>query len=185
MSDHNNAVLGSVKIDDGPSLDDQPLVPTGAAFSRPAGEASVTPAVALYRLKAWWTNDKGKTVDGYAYPVGQNATQSFWDYVIFNEGPAGGSALQFYLGPPDKDGWARWNIRDDSANSGYHLDCKATGWLYRASLYDTKFQIINTQLHCSYWSGPAGSDYRSTLVSPGRYLGMGLSNVFTCSLEPV
>jgi hypothetical protein len=177
--------IGSAKIGDGPSLDDQPLVPTSAPYDRPAGEMFKIAAVAVYHLKARWTNEEGKVVDGYAYPVGQNAATSFWDYVIFNEGAsAGGSALKFYLSPPDKDGWSRWNIQDDPFNSGYHLDCKATGWLYRASLYDTKFQIVNNEMHCSYWKGPAGSEYRSFLVSAGRYLGMDLPK-FTCQLELV
>jgi hypothetical protein len=184
MSDLKTMPTDTVNIGDGPSLDDKPLVPTSAPYGRPAGEAYNTAAVAVFRLKAQWKNEKGTLVEGYAYPIGQNAAESFWDYVVLSEGPAGGSALKFYLSPPDKDGWSRWNIQDDSWNSGYHLDCKATGWLYRASLYDTKFQIVNDQLFCSYWKGPAGSDYRSTFVSAGRYIGMGLP-AFTCKLEAV
>jgi|GEM_PF-3995109 len=182
MSDLNNASSGSTAIGEGPSLDDQPLIPTSVPQPRPSGEAFRTTAVTVYRLKAQWINEKGVTVEGYAYPLAQNAAESFWDYVVFNEGRAGASALKFYLSPPDKDGWSRWNIQDDAYNSGYHLDCKATGWLYRASLYDTKFQIVNNQLYCSYWKGPAGSEYRSAFVSAGRYLGMDLP-AFTCTLE--
>jgi hypothetical protein len=178
ISDTSPAKIGS-----GPSLDDKPFVPSGPPNPRPAGEVVKTNAVSLYRLKANWVEENGKAATGYAYPVGQNAATSFWDYVVFGAEPAGGAALQFYPGPPDGNGWCRWNIKDDDWNSGYHLDCKATGWLYRASLYDTKFQIVDGQLHCSYWGGPAGSEYHSFLVSSGRYLGMGNIPKFTCELE--
>ncbi len=89
-------------------------------------------------------------MEGYAYPVGGNAATSFWDYVVFRK-DLGKSALQFQIEKPDSDGWSRWNIRDDDSNSGYHLSCKATGWLYRASAYDVKFRIDNSKLYCSCW----------------------------------
>ncbi|HET9365587.1 MAG TPA: hypothetical protein VFP71_11325 [Candidatus Angelobacter sp.] len=167
-----------------PKIDDKPFIPSGAPNALPAGEAFKADSTSLYRLKATWKKN-GNPVTGYAYPVGANAATSFWDYVVFGEGAAGKAALKFYLSPPDADGWCRWNIQDDDSNSGYHLDCKATGWLYRASLYDTKFRIVDRHLYCSYWGGAAGSEFNSFLVSAGEYLGMGNLPKFTCELEMV
>jgi len=170
-----------------PKMDDKPFVPSGGPDPLPAGEAFNADPTIVYRLKATWKKN-GKPVTGYAYSVGANPSDSFWDYVVFQEGSAAGKALKFYLSPPDEYGWCRWNIKDDDWNSGYHLDCKATGYLYRASLYDTKFRIVDRQLFCSYsstWGGaPVGSEYAFVLVSPGEYLGTGLPT-FTCELEPV
>ncbi|MBB5055650.1 hypothetical protein HDF16_000319 [Granulicella aggregans] len=184
MSNVVEATPELVRTLEGPSIDDQPFIPTSAPLPRPAGEEQKTTAVAMYYLQAEWKDDKGNLVSGYTYPVGVNASTSFWDYVVFVKGGPGSNALKFYLGPPDKDGWSTWHIKDDDSNSSYHLDCKATGWLYRGDHYGTKFQIVDNHLHCSYWNGPAGSEYRSTLVSAGQYLGMDLP-AFTCSLKPV
>jgi len=167
----------------GPTADDKPLVASGPPNPLPAGTPLTTDANKWYRLKASYINDKGKAVTGYAYPVGTNASESFWDYVIFREGGPGAGALQFNLIPKD-GGWFYWKIRDTPANAGYHLDCKATGWLYRASAYNTWFRIVDGKLYCSYWKGPVGSTYRSFLVSSGQYLGMDLP-AFTCELEEV
>ena len=167
----------------GPSLDDQPFVPSDTPNPLPAGEAFHADPYKWYHLKVQYVDDNGKYVTGYAYPVGQNAAASFWDYVVLSaEIPAGASALKFKLVTLDDQGWQRWEIHDDACNSGYHLSCKATGWLYRASEYDVRFRIVDGKLYCSYWSGPVGSTYRSFLVSNGQYIGMDLPE-FTCELE--
>ena len=184
MSERTSTLAGSANPGGGPSPNDQPLVPSGNPNPLPAGAAIVTDPESWYRLKANYINDSGRSVTGYAYPVGQNAATSFWDYVVFSEGPAGSAALRFKLSAPDDQGWSTWDIHDDDWNAGYHLSCKATGWLYRASAYDVKFRIVDGKLYCSYWGGPAGSAYRSFLVSAGQYLGMGLQ-AFTCELEKV
>jgi hypothetical protein len=170
----------------GPSLDDQPLVPSGQPNPLPSGELLKTDPTKWYLLKGHYTNDSGKPATSYAYPLGKNAATSFWDYVTLGYSPDGCDPLQFQLIPDNNDpsSWQFWKIRDNSCNAGYHLDCKATGWLYRASAYHTKFRIVDGKLYCSYWSGPAGSEFRSTLVPPGQYIGMGLP-VFTCELEEV
>lgn len=184
MSELKSPISGSAKIADGPSLDDKPFVASGPPKPLPAGEAFKSDPNSVYRLKATWIDQSGNSATGYAYPMGQNATASFWDYVVFRA-LDGTGVLKFYLSPPDQDGYSRWNIVDDASNKGYHLDCKATGWLYRASLYNTKFQIVGDHLHCNYWDGPAGSTYRSVFVSAGEYLGMGNLPKFTCELELV
>lgn len=169
-----------------PTVDDQPFVPSGSPNPLPAGKAFQSDPQKWYYLEAHYTNDNGDPVEGYASAVGQNAAESFWDYVIFNSGGSpGGSALEFQLEEPDDQGWSRWNIRDNAFNSGYRLSCKATGWLYRASAYDVKFRIVDHKLYCNYrWDGPVGSRYQSFLVSSGQYLGMDLPE-FTCELVEV
>ena len=171
------------KTSAGPSEDDAPFVPSGAPMPLPAGSAVATDPAVWYHLKATWTDDRGRTATGYAYPIGENASSSFWDYVCLFAGPARAGALRFKLSEPDDEGWSRWDIHDDAANDGYHLSCKATGWLYRASAYDVRFRIVDGHLYCNYWSGPVGSDYRSFLISAGQYAGMDLPP-FTCELEP-
>jgi hypothetical protein len=168
----------------GPSEDDQPLVTTGKPLDLPTGITVDLDTTKWYYLKASYVDDYGKLVSGFAYPVGTNAADSFWDYVVFNKGGAGTAALKFKLETPDKDGWQQWTIHDDARNEGYHLSCKATGWLYRATGYDVKFRIVDRHLYCSYWGGPVGSTFRSFLVSSGQYLGMGLP-AFTCELQLV
>jgi hypothetical protein len=166
-----------------PSETDQPLDTSGAAGAIPAGMVAKADPEAWYRLKVTYEDEDGTRKNGYLHPVGANAATSFWDYVMLGHGTSLCGALQFKL-VPDGDGWARWEIRDDDCNSGYHLECKATGWLYRASAYDTKFQIVDGKLYCSYWDGPVGSDYRYKLVPAGRYAGMDLP-AFSCELEKV
>jgi hypothetical protein len=179
----DDSVSSTTKSRPGPSLDDKPLEFSGAPNRLPSGSALITDPNSWYRLRATYVNDSGKTVSGCAYPVGVNAATSFYDYVVFRE--ASNGALQFKLSAPDKAGYSRWTIRDDDANSGYHLDCKATGWLHRASAYDTKFRIVDKKMYMNYrWSGPLGSEYRSFLVSSGQYLGANLPE-FTCELELV
>jgi hypothetical protein len=166
----------------GPSLDDQPFVPSDTPNPLPAGEPFKTDPDKWYFLKVDYVDDKGKSVTGYAYPIGQNPSTSFWDYVMLQAGPPEKNALKFKLVPLDDQGWQRWEIRDDAYNSNYHLSCKATGWLYRSPMYDVRFRIVGGKLYCSYWNGPVGSTYRSFLVSPGQYTGMSLPG-FTCELE--
>jgi hypothetical protein len=168
-----------------PSLDDKPLLRSGNPNPLPAGEVFIADPNSWYRLKANYINDKGKTVTGYANPRGENAAKGgwFWDYVIFS--PSSNGALRFKLSQ-DKQGWSRWEIHDDAANSGYHLDCKATGWLYRASAYNTGFRVVDNKLYCNYWDGPVGSRHHrwGSLDEDHDYLGMDLP-VFTCVLEKV
>lgn len=168
----------------GPSSNDQPFVTSGQPGQLPAGKALETAPEKWYYLKANFVDDHGKAVTGYAYPVGQNAATSFWDYVVLSAGGPGKSALKFKLDAPDSQGWQKWSIHDDDSNSNYHLSCKATGWLYRASEYDVKFRIIGGKLYCNYWKGAVGSTYRSFLVSSGQYTGMDLPE-FACQLELV
>lgn len=166
----------------GPSPDDQPFKITGEPRALPAGNVVETNPNKWYYLKVHYVNDQGKAVTGYAYPVGANAAESFWDYVVLSAGGPGNSALKFNVSTSDNDGWQKWIIKDDASNSGYHLSCKATGWLYRATAYDVRFKIVDSKLYCNYWGGPVGSTYRSFLVSSGQYTGMDLP-AFTCELE--
>lgn len=169
----------------GPGLDAQPFVPSnsGGPNPLPAGEAFQADPDKWYYLKARYTDDDGNPAEGYAYPLGKNASESFWDNVVFSKGGPGNSALRFKLHTPDDQGWSRWDIHDDDYNDGYYLSCRATGWLYRATGYDVKFRIVSGKMYCNYrWNGPVGSEYRHILVSPGRYLGMDLPD-FTCELE--
>lgn len=138
----------------GPSPDDQPFVPSGNPNPLPAGEVFKTDPDRWYRLKVNYIDEYGNPVTGYAYPVGKNAADSYWNYVVLSAGPAGSTALQFKLHPPDNWGWSTWEIHNDPYNDGYHLSCKATGFLYRASAYDVRFQIVDSKLNCSYWGGP-------------------------------
>jgi hypothetical protein len=172
--------------DAGPSLDDQPLVPSGKPNEMPAGVLFKTEPNKWYLLKAHYTDKNGKPASGYAFPLGSSPPLSFWDYVVFGSSPDGCEPLQFQPVPDNNDpkAWEFWRIRDNKCNAGYHMDCKATGWLYRGSNYDTKFRIVDGKLYCSYWGGPAGSQFRAGLVPDGQYLGMGLP-VFTCELEEV
>ncbi|MEI7869375.1 MAG: hypothetical protein WCI11_15915 [Candidatus Methylumidiphilus sp.] len=165
----------------GPSLDDQPLVTDSTPKPLPAGEALKNDPNKWYYLKVNFVDEYGKHVTGYAYPVGQNASTAFWEFVVLAAGTRGNGALKFKVSLDDQ-GWQRWDIHDDDCNRGYHLSCKATGWLYRASEYDVKFRIVDSKLYCSYWNGPVGSTYRSFLVSAGQYAGMDLP-AFTCELE--
>lgn len=166
----------------GPSLDDQPLVTNNKPNPLPVGKALETDPDEWYHLRVSYVDDQGRAVTGYAYPVGRNATDSFWDYVILSAGNPSIRALKFKAVTLDDQGWQKWIIKDDDSNSGYHLSCKATGWLYRASAYDVRFRIVDGRLYCNYWSGPVGSTYRSFLVSSGQYMGMDLP-AFTCELE--
>ncbi len=68
----------------GPSADDAPFVPTGDAKTVPAGAIGI-PQKGWHRLKMTFTNDKGQSLTGFAYSVGQNASTSFWDYMAVNK----------------------------------------------------------------------------------------------------
>ncbi len=157
-----------------PSADDKPIETSGKPNALPAGKVIKTDPNSWYYLKGTYVDDNGKAQTGYAYPVGQNAATSFWDYVVYQPGLYQG-ALQFSPQPAE-GGWYFWKIKDDASNSGYHLDCKATGFLYRTNLYNTWWQIVDGKLYCSYWTAgvPVGSTYYSFLVSAGQYLAMGL-----------
>lgn len=180
MSDKNTNLVGV-----GPSPDDQPLsINKLHVNSLPAGITAEVDEDKWYHLKVKFVNDNGVEVSGYAYPVGVNASTSFWDYVILIAGNPGKGALKFKAITLDDEGWQKWIIKDDASNSDYHLSCKATGWLYRASAYDVRFRIVDNLLYCNYWNGPVGSTYRSFLVSAGQYAGMDLPP-FNCELELV
>lgn len=166
----------------GPSTDDHPIVINNKTNPLPAGKTTETDSEKWHYLKVNFIDDRGKPVTGYAYPVGENASTSFWDYVVLSAGNSGNGALKFKAVTLDDQGWQKWIIKDDVSNSDYHLSCKATGWLYRASVYDVRFRIVDGKLYCNYWSGPVGSVYRSFLVSSGQYTGMELP-AFTCELE--
>lgn len=185
MSINEQPTVSSARPVAGPSADDRPFVPIGDPLDLPDGVVIDSDPTKWYRLKANYVDDHGKVVSGYAYPVGTNASDSFWDYIVMAAGPAAASALRFKVETPDDKGWSRWKIHDDSRNEGYHMSCKATGWLYRATGYDVRFKIVGEQLFCNYWSGPVGSEYRSFLVSSGNYLGMELPPLTACELELV
>lgn len=169
----------------GPSVDDQPIAISGNPLTPPDGIVVDLDTTQWYRLKAKFVDDHGNVVSGYAYPVGTNPSDSFWDYISMVAGPAYQGALKFKVEQPDDQGWSRWTIHDDSRNEGYYMSCKATGWLYRATGYDVKFKIVGDQLFCNYWGGPVGSIFRSFLVSAGNYLGMGLPPLTACEMELV
>ena len=164
-----------------PSENDQPFVPDGPPLALPAGVAAEIDLDTWYYLRASYRTESGKDVTGYLSPLGPNATQSFWDYIVMREDVA--AACQFQLQDVD-GGWAKWLIKDD----GNHLSLKATGWYYRASAYATRFAVVNGLLYNDYWQGPAGAVYRSLLVSSGYYVGQDLGDEATlrnCELVPV
>lgn len=167
-----------------PSPDDKSIALSGIKrVAVPAGNVVATDPNTWYYLKGSYKDKQGNSASGYAYPLGINAATSFWEYVVWGYSPDGAGPLQFQPQAAD-DGWQFWKIHDDKANSGYHLDCKATGWLYRGSGYDTWFKIVDGKLHCSYWGGSAGSTFRGGLVPDSIYLGMALPE-FTCELVKV
>ncbi len=142
--------------------------------------SSPTPTAGTTR--AHYLSESGQDLVGYFCPLGPNATQSCWDYIVMRPDVAG--ACQFKLEDTDGRGWSNWLIKVD----GNHLSLKATGWYYRASAYTTRFAIIGGELHNDYWQGPAGSVYRSILVSSGYYVGQDLGDRATltnCELVPV
>jgi len=150
-----------------PSVDDQPFVASSAARSLPEGSQNI-PAGKPFWLKVNFTNERGQPASGYAAKVGQNAAESFWDYMCIREGAPGGSAAKFQV-DGETDGWPNWKIDD-----GNYLSVKATGWLYRSSAYPIGWVVANGQLMNTYWGGPVGFSYRSFLVSTAYYLGMDL-----------
>jgi hypothetical protein len=164
-----------------PAENDQPFVPNGPPLALPAGTAVTTDPDAWYSLKAHYLSESGEDLVGYLSPLGPNATQSFWDYIVMREDIA--SACQFQLQDVDARGWAKWLIKDD----GYHLCLKATGWYYRASAYTSRFAIVDGKLYNDYWDGPAGAVYRDILVSSGYYVGQDLGDrvaLTQCELVP-
>ena len=165
----------------GPSADDKPIVAVKPT-ELPSGKTVKTDPNKWYYLRANYTDKNGKPATSYAFPLGINASTSFWDYVVFGYSPDGAGPLRFSPQPAE-GGWYFWKIQDDKANSGYHLDCKATGFLYRTNLYNTWWQIVDGKLYCSYWTTgvPAGNAYYSFMVPSCEYLGMGLPS-FTCEL---
>jgi hypothetical protein len=163
-----------------PSENDQPFTPDGAPLPLPDGVVEAPSPDTWYYLKANYLNESGEDVVGYLSPLGSNATQSFWDYIVM--GGIGG-ACQFQLQDVDGRGWAKWLIKED----GNHLCLKATGWYYRASAYTSRFAIVDGKLYNDYWRGPAGAVYRSILVSSGYYVGQDLGDRVTltnCELVP-
>jgi hypothetical protein len=111
-----------------PSADDKPIVASDKPSLLPAGTIKETDPNSWYYLKVNYTDQNGYAQTGYAYPVANNASTSFWDYVIFVAGGPQEYALRFQPRPAD-GGWQYWAIHDDVNNSNYHLDCKATGFL--------------------------------------------------------
>jgi hypothetical protein len=171
-----------------PSADDKPIAATAKPAALPAGTPVKTDPNKWYYLKANYINDERKQTvpaTGYAYPVAKNAATSFWDYVVFQSGPPTAGVLRIQPRPAEA-GWFHWRFHNDQYNEDYHLECKATGFLYRTNLYNTWWQIVDRKLYCSYWTTgvPAGSSFRKFLVPDGQYLGMGLT-AFTCDLEEV
>jgi hypothetical protein len=165
-----------------PSEDDQSFVPQGEPRPLPAGMAVTIDPDTWYYFRAHYLSESGQDLVGYFCPLGSNAAESFWDYIVMRPDTKG--ACQFKLEDTDGRGWSNWLIKAD----GNHLCLKATGWFYRASAYTTRFAILDGELHNDYWSGPAGSSYRSTLVSSGYYVGQDLGDEATltnCELVPV
>ncbi len=165
-----------------PSEDDRPLVLEGEPLPLPAGTVAAADADSWYYLRARYLSESGQELVGYLCPLGPNATQSFWDYIVMRPDVAG--ACQFKLEDTDDRGWSKWLIKED----GNHLCLKATGWYYRASAYTARFAIIDGELHNDYWRGPAGAVYRSFLVSSGYYVGQDLGDRATltdCALVAV
>jgi hypothetical protein len=165
-----------------PSLDDKPIVAGDKPNPLPTGAIKKTDPNSWYYLQANYVDNTGQNVTGYAYPVAKNASTSFWDYVVFS--PVTDAPLRFQPRPA-AGGWQYWAIHDDDYNADYHLECKATGFLYRTNLYNTWWQIVDEKLYCSYWTTgvPAGSAYYSFFVVAGQYLKMGAAE-FTCELVP-
>jgi hypothetical protein len=165
-----------------PSADDKSIAEGVAKHNAlPAGKVIATDAKKWYYLKANYIDGQtNKPATGYLTAVDKNASGSFWDYVTVTPGGPWGMTLRIQPRPTD-GGWYFFAIHDDDANAGYHLDCKATGYLYRTNLYNTWWQIVDGKLYCSYWTSgvPAGTSYFSFLVSAGEYVGMGFSPAAT------
>ncbi len=165
-----------------PSENDQPLVPQGEPRPLPAGTVTTADPNTWYNLRAYYRYENGQDAVGYFAPLSGDPVNSFWDYVVMRDDV--NAACQFKLVDTDSRGWSKWLIKAD----GNYLCLKATGWYYRASAYTARFAIINGQLHNDYWDGPAGSVYRSFLVSNGYYVGQDLGDRATlrqCELVPV
>lgn len=166
-----------------PSADDKSIALSGKkALAVPAGKVIETDPNSWYYLKVNYKDRKGNQTTGYAFTQAYQ-TIAFGDYITLYGGPTNGTT-QFSPQPAD-DGWQYWKIKDNKYYSGTHLDCKATGFLYQGSGYNTWFKIVDGKLYCSYWSGAAGNDYYSFMVPSEEYLGMGFANVFTCELVKV
>lgn len=167
--------------------DHGPLRASGTPNPLPAGLAATADPNKWYYLRAGYAWESGQRAIGWfhsvdpRHPVGSG--RPYGDYVCLNEGKFMDSILQFRIEPPDECGYSRWVIRDDTAD--LHLDCKATGWLYVASLYNTRFRIVDRQMFMNYrWTNPLGQQRRTFMVSDAFYVGADLPP-FECELEEV
>jgi hypothetical protein len=102
--------------------------------------------------------------------------------MIVYEGDPGPGAAKFKF-RESQDGWDVLEIDD-----GYKMSVKATGWLYRASAYNTGWKIIGGKLYNHYWDGPVGVAWRGGVSggsAPDRYsMGMDLTEVTNCVWVP-
>lgn len=158
-----------------PAKDDSPFIPTGKPNQLPAGEAFKADPNVWYQLKVLYTDRNGKSASSFIYPLGKNPATSFWDYMAFNS-PDGLPPAKFKVHPPKDNGFSEWELDD-----GNYLCLKATGWVYRASLYRIGWAVLDGHLFNDYWGGPTGYQYDDVLVPKAYYIGMKLP-VFICKL---
>lgn len=167
--------------------DHGPLPTSGAANPLPSGVAATADPNKWYYLRVGWEWTGVRRMLGWMHSVGTGREGDFgrpyWDYVCVDDFKDPERILQFRIEPPDESGYSRWVIRNEKVD--LHLDCKATGWLYVASLYNTRFRIVDRQLYMNYrWTNPLGVERRSFLVSDAFYVGADLP-ALECELEEV
>ncbi|WP_158945996.1 hypothetical protein [Granulicella sp. S190] len=171
--------LQSPPVKAGPSLDDQPFVPSGTPNQVPS-EVFEADANVWYHLAVNYVDKEGKPASSFFYPLAANASTSFWDYMAFNS-TSGLKPSKFKVHPA-KGGYSEWEIDD-----GNYLCLKATGWAYRSSEYRIGWAIVNGHLYSNYWRGPVGYRYDGdSIIAPvprAYYIGMDLP-AFTCELVP-
>ncbi len=162
-----------------PSADDKAFEPSGAPNALPAGEAFKAEAGTWYNLRVHYQDRQGNPTTGLMYPLAPNPATSFYEYMCLGFSPMGLPPAKFKVetmgGSPV---WDKWTLDD-----GNVVSLKATGWVYRSSAYPIGWKIVGNRLYNSYWHGPVGFAWRSTLVPDACYMGMDLTD-FTCELVP-
>lgn len=159
-----------------PGANDKPFVPGDKPNQLP-GAAYKADAKTWYNLAVHYIDTKGNRASSFVYPLGNNPSTSFWDYMAFNS-PDGLKPAKFKIHPPKANGFSEWELED-----GNYLCLKATGWVYRASVYRIGWAIFDNHLYNDSWGGPTGYKYDDVLVPSAYYMGMDLPS-FTCELVP-
>lgn len=97
--------------------DDKPLATSGAPRPLAAGAVVKLDPKTWYYCKIGYKDDNGESRVGYLDYVGDNAAESFWDYICVNSNPR--KKFRPNLGA---GGWAQWECDD-----GNYLTLRTTG----------------------------------------------------------